>query len=1144
MAIAPITLGDTQSRAKLNEAIAKANLVDGKADATALASEIAARQSDTATLENDKAHRLVAADAKIAPGDARALWTGALDDTSANPPLIASSQFVSDSEGAVLRASTAQTVARIALRRLEPGREYHVRFAVRRRTNSPDPSNDGVRFGIRWFDQAKTPIGTTVLIDLNDITTGSGRQTLGRVIARQAGANVDHIAPAGARYARPFVQTFGLGAATDIEIIDIVDVTDAPLFAPDVSGFEGRLAGLETVNAGNRLDYLESAVGNPRSLTLPNLGTLAATDVDPDVQSITLISGAVDGDGLGGIYRRSLTPGPVQSHDGAYWVEKNPLLLLADEPTAIAGIDQRRGVSSFSALKSILANAKDAIWSQLGTGAVTQTIIEFIRGVEVTPEQFGAKNDGNTPDDAAFDRAYNYLMTRPNGGTLTLKSGAGYRLNAEHNIHPFKPLEIRWEQGAWLLSGLPGAGKVLLRATHPVTPSTRGQRLVMNSMRIRHHESVTFGMVGATFFEHRYASDLKFIGSGYLSHYFDNTAVRLSGLWNCDLGDMMVWGAGMTRIRKSSTGVTFSIAINTNVVTTNVAHFDASDVGKAFAINRPDAPQIFTVVSVTDSQTAVVNRNAERDATNLAGGWEGVRGSIAKGSSTLTLSDAVYTSDDIGRGIWVLDAVAQSNGGVAPLYAKIVSVAGTTVTLDRQATADAANVYILVAAVELLHEGADSSNITNDIVWSDLHIEQHRGAGLIVHNALNAFFPRCKLHSFNNDFTNRSSTINGVFSGVGGYISGDFEGTPINDLGRIYVCNTAANVSFKDVVGVGCEGQALIRSRNNRTGSTVVVGDWSLANSTPSATLANAFIHSGNGELTVAGVLSSAFSTSTAPYRLSREVRIGKGFPAISPHSGRLIVAAESEQPSLEVHASSGVASSVRLAAYGGTFASPATVSDFATAGFLDGLAYTATNGLKSVARITFRARSPSDTDSSGDILLATRSSGTLTPRLAVQTSAMVPGADNSYALGAGAARYSVVYAGTGSISTSDERAKRNIGAIPDEWLDAWEDVEWSRYRWTDGARWHTGLIAQRVRDAFEARGLDAFSIGLLCFDEWGDEPEVLDPETGAILQPFRPAGDRYGLRYDECFAMEAAWVRREMARLKRPGKDQQRQRA
>ena len=146
-----------------------------------------------------------------------------------------------------------------------------------------------------------------------------------------------------------------------------------------------------------------------------------------------------------------------------------------------------------------------------------------------------------------------------------------------------------------------------------------------------------------------------------------------------------------------------------------------------------------------------------------------------------------------------------------------------------------------------------------------------------------------------------------------------------------------------------------------------------------------------------------------------------------------------------------------------------------------------------------------------------------------------LPGADNANALGAASVRFSTIYAASGSINTSDERQKTDIGAIPDEWLDAWGDVAWSRYRFKDGRRWHVGLVAQRVHAAFAARGLDAFTIGLCCYDQWDAERAPVLDDQGNVTgegDVMTEAGDLWGLRYDECFAMEAAWVRRELSRL------------
>lgn len=144
---------------------------------------------------------------------------------------------------------------------------------------------------------------------------------------------------------------------------------------------------------------------------------------------------------------------------------------------------------------------------------------------------------------------------------------------------------------------------------------------------------------------------------------------------------------------------------------------------------------------------------------------------------------------------------------------------------------------------------------------------------------------------------------------------------------------------------------------------------------------------------------------------------------------------------------------------------------------------------------------------------------------------------DNYATLGQSSYRFATVYAGTGTINTSDERLKNSIGLIPDDVLDAWGAVVWVQYQFNDaleekggGARLHTGAVAQRISEAFAARGLDASRYGLFCYDRWDEE---WDESEDGVRTKTRDAGDRYSLRYEEALSMEAAYLRRENARLK-----------
>lgn len=166
------------------------------------------------------------------------------------------------------------------------------------------------------------------------------------------------------------------------------------------------------------------------------------------------------------------------------------------------------------------------------------------------------------------------------------------------------------------------------------------------------------------------------------------------------------------------------------------------------------------------------------------------------------------------------------------------------------------------------------------------------------------------------------------------------------------------------------------------------------------------------------------------------------------------------------------------------------------------------------------------------------------------------PNEDGTAFLGTGSARWSTVFAATGTINTSDEREKTSIVDPDESLMRAWGKVNFKVFQFKDavekkggGARIHVGVIAQEVKAAFESEGLDASRYGLFCHDAWEDEyedvtvvdqPEVTD-EDGNITTPevshvekrlVTPAGDRYGIRYEEALALECAYQRWRLAQI------------
>lgn len=132
---------------------------------------------------------------------------------------------------------------------------------------------------------------------------------------------------------------------------------------------------------------------------------------------------------------------------------------------------------------------------------------------------------------------------------------------------------------------------------------------------------------------------------------------------------------------------------------------------------------------------------------------------------------------------------------------------------------------------------------------------------------------------------------------------------------------------------------------------------------------------------------------------------------------------------------------------------------------------------------------------------------------------------DNAYSLGSSANRWSVVYAGTGTINTSDEREKTFLTIEDAERAAALEiKANLRKFKFNDAvqtkgddARIHFGVSAQQIGSIMQAHGLDPNKYGFFCYDEWTQQE---DEEGNVTLE----AGNRYGVRYEEllCFIMAA----------------------
>jgi hypothetical protein len=139
----------------------------------------------------------------------------------------------------------------------------------------------------------------------------------------------------------------------------------------------------------------------------------------------------------------------------------------------------------------------------------------------------------------------------------------------------------------------------------------------------------------------------------------------------------------------------------------------------------------------------------------------------------------------------------------------------------------------------------------------------------------------------------------------------------------------------------------------------------------------------------------------------------------------------------------------------------------------------------------------------------------------------LYPLVDATMRLGSASYRPEYIFAVNGTIQTSDRREKQDIKELSEKELAVATRLKAliRTFRWKksvaekgDKARIHVGVIAQDVRDAFTQEGLDADSYSIFCYDKWDEISEVKDSD-GNVTEPYRPAGDRYGVKYDALLA-------------------------
>lgn len=136
----------------------------------------------------------------------------------------------------------------------------------------------------------------------------------------------------------------------------------------------------------------------------------------------------------------------------------------------------------------------------------------------------------------------------------------------------------------------------------------------------------------------------------------------------------------------------------------------------------------------------------------------------------------------------------------------------------------------------------------------------------------------------------------------------------------------------------------------------------------------------------------------------------------------------------------------------------------------------------------------------------------------------IAPVDDNVKAIGQPSNRCSVIYAGTGSINTSDETLKTRYDILNAE-RDAAIEIKSVIYKFKfndsinhkgiESSRYHFGVGAQTVGDILRKHGLNPEQYAFWCYDEWPDvwgeeviTEESTDPDTGEKIYSQYKTGD------------------------------------
>ena len=1154
------------------EARAVQQLVSDRASVADLSTKVG-RDEFTQALRFAETMAVLGDDLSARPGDSPLTFTSSLDGGPASSLPDLTDLDPINLAGGVLRVRTAGIVASRRYGSIEPGRNYRARYVVRREAVA-DPSNDAVRLGIAWYDAGKNLLqgvsAFTVVLDMLDLTAAQGRQEVVRIFSAAGGSGV-LVPPENAAYYREFVQVYGGEQSTFVEVIKVDDVTSLALYAPDVSVFGGRLSALESLNTGARLASLESAAGNPNVRTFTTRTSAQNATIQSGVLAVRLLGYATAGDRGEAVYRRVDTqpahPGKFMSTDGTWWEIATPRLYV-EYFGGVAGatVSDAQAARNSQAFLDMVACAKALGYTEAETppGAFVGSRSPIPAGISaavwegyaafIVYQAANLRIRGNNTlllmrgtDRTNYAGAIKFWECGDHGLTGTFTIDWQNLPFVQGVVTAFDPTARTIDfDAAWaptftdvasgmVYSDLSGAGLDTVFRAYFLTPdnaATTGAPLTRNSgMNYRvSMGTIPFGL----------GVDLSQITVGA-------QIVMLHQIYSSDgvssyHGDRFTCPEGVLRVNSTA-----GMGVRT-IGTRSVVSFPSVEVplgsGRLLSANADGSH--YCSAGVNSQIGGRLFRSGD-DACNAYGYVTGVVARVSDSQLDVSLRSPGVRPRK-GEYIDILDGNRQR---VSTHFVTTVVANGTGYRLTMFPA--------IPAAVDTSYD-VSYATAAQRIEVPSISVGQNRGRGLLLN----------------------------VVEGVVGSLNAN------QCSGAAFDLATFGNQEFSFVRTLLIQNLKAIRCNNlpvGNSGPAVIQvmpfkpdGNFLPPGTIQSVSILSAHIEGTNNGAILVGSATKVsignLSTKDIALRAQDTYAPGGGFFTTINNTDVTITRAVHQGPTPGNIIAAGSLNSMSLGSVTNVESSYLSFTNviadnvFGISGNYRRLQ--STNALlletlySTVASVHQVSAAPGY---SAETQWQVR--GAVTARFAVLASGSkvlqangathlevdtqgywLPGADNAQSIGSTSRRIGNLYLGTQPIVGSDAVLKTEPATIPDALLDAWAEIRWCVFQYRDAvdakgadhARHHTGLIAQQVRDAMLAHGLDPFRYGLIGKDV------LLEPETEITLvkrmirdedgelaenefeEPnvvWKDGGEtRLSLRYDQCLIVEAAWARRELQGL------------